>query len=383
MKYGLVLVLGTALSAAAGHGQGTSVAQAVAPEAHGTLAWFAGSQEELAAAAKHEQRPTMIYLWTKGERWCQRLETQSLREDALSKALGGLLLWNTDAEVGSGAILSARFSLTAFPVLLFFDASGAPVERIDGFLSKEALGLEVARVLRQEDTLPGLRRRVALDPADVQLRSRLVDKLWALGGSAEAEEQLEDLRRRDPKRTCPVLRREVLAERMALIEEHFSRTRVLNPGPLVRFLEEERNVELLFLGYASLASLHLRRAEELESVKQPEAARSKRADVRAALTNAASYAPVNAALRLGFALRLFSSFAAHPAELSEPDRALLLQLSAEAVSLAPDEARVHACAALASFFTGDQASASAAARRALELEPGHPEWLSIAQTVGL
>src|SRR5262249_43313465 len=109
-----------------------------------------------------------------------------------------------------------------------------------------------------------LRRRVAEKPDDLELRTSFAVKLEALGDFEGRDAEIEELRKRDRARTSLPLRREVLAERMAKIQEHFDATREINPGPLVRFLEEERRPELLFEGYSSLAALHAQRAEELE-----------------------------------------------------------------------------------------------------------------------
>ncbi len=318
-----------------------------------------------------------------GVPWCARLEAETLSDAKLVESLQPVLAWNADGEQGAGKMLAGRFGVAAFPVLLFFDTDGRAIDRLDGYQLKPRCCDELARVLRNEGTLVELERQLGVKPDDLELRTRLAAKLELLGDPAGCALQIEEIRKRDRKRKSLPMRREEYALKLAAIQRHFEAAREINPGPLVRFLEEERHPELLFEGYRALSAMHLQRADELEAAQQLIVARSKRADLRATIAKAASYMPIDPALQVGFALDAVGVFARFPGDLSDADKALLLQLSSVAVVLLPEDARVHGAAALASFFHGDKPAAAAALRRAMELEPDNPEWARMAQTMGL
>lgn len=363
--------------------QPAAQARALLAASHGTLPWFAGSYEELCEKARRENRPVVVFLWTDGSRWCRRLESEALSDPKLAAAVAGTLAWNADANLGAGKMLSERLGAHACPLLIFFDDQGRALDCLDGYQAKEQFLTDVARVLRNEDTAPDLRRRVDAHQDDLELRTRYAYKLEALGDFAGRDAEIEQIRKRDRGATSLPLRRELYAERLAKIQEHFETTHEINPGPLVRFLEEERHPELLFQGYTALAAMHIQRAEELERAQQVQAARAKRADLRATLIKAAPFVPKNPAVQMDFAIETLSSFATHPAELSAADRAFLMNLCAGAVALDPDEARAQASAGMASFLNGDKPNAAIALRRARELEPDNPEWPELSRSLGL
>ncbi|HTF89113.1 MAG TPA: thioredoxin family protein [Planctomycetota bacterium] len=381
----LVLCLVTAISSA-GQKPVESPTPSVRPHAaqtHGALPWVSITWEELLLESRREQRPVLVYLWADASRWCRRLEAEALSDPKLAKALEGVLLWNADAQAGSGQQLAERFATKNYPVLILFDGQGRALDRLDGYLTKEDLLAEIARVMRNQETALDLAHKLQLHPDDLDLRTRYACKLELLGDFPGRDAQIEQIRKRDRTRTSLPMRREVLAERMAQIQEHFDSTREINPGPLVRFLEEERHPELLFEGYTTLAALHRQRAEELEQAQQLQVARSKRADLRATLILAAGYVPKNAALQLEFAIETVSTFIRVPKELTEVDKAFLIRLSAGAVALAPEEARAQVAAGLAAFYSGDKPNAAIALRRAAELEPDNQEWPALIASLGL
>ncbi len=349
----------------------------------GQLAWQTGTYEALGAKAKAEKRAVLIYLWSQGSPWCARLEADTLSDAKLLESLQPVLAWNADGEQGAGKMLADRFGVAALPVLLCFDTEGRAIDRLDGYQPKPRGCDEVARVLRNEGTLPDLGRQLSARPDDLELRTRYAIKLAALGDHVGYEAQIEAIRKRDTKRKSLFMRREEYAAKLAAIQEHFEAAREINPGPLVRFLEEERHPELLFDGYRALSAMHLQRADELEAAQQLIVARSKRADLRATIAKAASYLPIDPALQVGFTLDTVGVFARFPGDLSDVDKALLLKLSSQAVALLPEDARVQAAAALALFLNGDKPAAAAALRRAMDLEPDNPEWTRMAQTMGL
>lgn len=364
--------------------QATPPAQPSAPvqgsaRSHGSLDWFRGSYEELGAKARTEQRAVMIYLWTDACTWSRRLEREALSDPRLAETLSGLILWNVDLEQGAGKMLGRLFGLGGTPVLLFFDTQGAPVDRLDGYRTPAKMLAAVEAVVKHQGTLSDLRAQLALAPADLELRTRLIAKLDDLGALDERDAELELLRKLDTQRKSLPMRREVMAQALSRIEEHYRTTREINPGPLVRFLESERHPELLFEGYAGLAAMHDRRARELQRSNQLEAARSKRADQRAALAKAAPHLPDDASMRVGFAIDTLEAYLEFHAELNAADRALLLELTDAAVEILPDDPRVQACCAAACHVNGDKAGASAALQRSFELDPQNPYAQNIAE----
>jgi len=361
-------------------------AQAAAPaqqpaRTHGTLGWFAGSYEQLGAKARDEQRGVMIYLWGEGCTWSQRLEREALSDPRLAETLQGLILWNVDLEQGAGKMLGRLFGLSGTPVLLFFDTRGEPVDRLDGYRTPAKLLAAVEAVVKNQGTLGDLRAQLAQKPADLELRTRLIAKLDDLGALDERDAELELLRKLDTQRKSLPMRRELMHQALARIEQHHQTTREINPGPLVRFLEAERHPELLFEGYAGLAAMHDQRARELQRSNQLEAARSKRGDQRVALAKAAQHLPDEASMRVGFAINTLETCIEFHAELNAADRALLLELTDAAVEILPDDPRIQACCAAACHLNGDKAGAAAALQRSFELDPENPYAQNIAEWI--
>ena len=142
-------------------------------QSHGTLPWFAGSYEELGRQSKEQQLQVVIFLWVDASRWCRRLETEALSDPKLAQALDGMLLWNGDAQRDAGKMWAERLGVSSFPVMIFCDSQGHPIERLDGYQPKEQFLTEVARVLRNEGTAPDLRRKLDQGPDDIELRARV------------------------------------------------------------------------------------------------------------------------------------------------------------------------------------------------------------------
>jgi hypothetical protein len=336
---------------------------------HGSLPWFAGSYEELGAKARSEQHAVMIYLRAEADPWSERMEREGLSDPRLATALKGTILWNVEFDQGAGKMLARLFGLTGTPVLLFFDSQGAPADRLDGYRLPDNLLSEVERIVRGEDTLQALQLQLAQRGTDIDLRARYIAKLEALGAWNEGQAQREELRKLDTQRRSVPMRRELMAQALAKIEEHYHTAHEINPGPLVRFLESERHAELLFEGYVTLAAMHDQRSRELQRAHQLDAARSKRADQRLALGKAALQLPEQASLRVGFAVNTVEAYTEFRTELNDADRQLMVVLSSRAAELLPDDARVQAACAAACYLNGDKQGAFGALQTSLELSP--------------
>lgn len=382
-RFGTAVVL--ALIAFAGIlGAGEAAAHAQAPTAaQGGLEWWRGDFASLGARAKEARRPALIYLWSADSRWCPRLESESLRDPRIAKAFDGWILWQADGTRGDGEALARRFDTSAFPVLLFFDGQGRAIDRLNGFRPPDRLLAEIERIRSGSDTAPDLLRRVLENPEDLDLRTRYLDKLLALGDGPGYAEQLEEIRRRDPRGKSLPMRRERMEQELARIAEHHARTREINPGPLVRFLDEERHGELLFEGYSTLASLHRRRCEELENAQQLAVAASKRKDLRRALAKASEHLPEDPSIQVGFSLELVDEYARQPEQLDAFEKRLALELAGRSAALAPTEAPVQASWGLAAFLNGDRKLAAEALSRARGLEPDNRQWIDLSERLAL
>ena len=270
--------------------------------------------------------------WTSWCTWCKVLDRETFSDERVAAKMRGLVCLSVDAESEDGRALAARFSVAAYPALVFLDPDGTPRERIDGYLPPAALLAEVARVERDEGTLRGLQRRVDARPQDLLLRLELagkarnlglrersaaevervraaiergegfdprsVDARWQLsaalrgvGAQELAQAQMRAIVELDPEGRTLVRRRLRLGELVRAMREGYVASGTMDLVPVERFLADEREPELLFSGWEQLHDAHVWLAEEARKRENEEARIAHRAAARAAAREATRSCP--------------------------------------------------------------------------------------------
>lgn len=396
--------------ARAGSRSGEDAPREVQAQAHGKLAWFDGGFDAALAAAGREGRLVFLDFWTDWCTWCKVLDRETFSDERVVARMRGLVCLSVDAESEAGRALAARFSVAAFPALVFLDADGTPRDRIDGFLPPPAFLAEVARVERDQGTLRDLRARVDARPDDLLLRLELagkartlglrelsaaqvervgasiergegfdprsVDARWRLhvalrGAGAEeiAAAQMRAIRELDPEGRSIVLRRLKLGELVRAMREGYLETGAMDSGPVERFLADEREPELLFSGWEQVHDAHVYLAEEARKRENEEARVAHRAKARAAAREATKSCPKE---RVG----AWGKYAAYvhwqdEEDLSDVEKAFAVDAARAAYEAEPasaDHADMLACALA---MAGKVDEARAVLEKALEREPGN------------
>ena len=380
--------------------------------AHGKVAWFAGGFDAALAEAARAKRLVFLDFWTSWCTWCKVLDRETFSDERVAEKLRGLVCLSVDAESEAGRALAARFSVAAYPALVFLDPDGAPRERIDGYLPPAAFLAEVARVERDEGTLRDLQRRVDASPRDLLLRLELAGKARALGlrerSVAEVERvraaiergegfdprsvdarwrlhsalrgvgaedlaraQLRAIEELDPEGRTIVRRRIRIGELARAMREGYFATGTMDLAPLEAFLAAEREPELLHRGWEQVHDARVYLAEEARKREDEEARVAHRAAARAAAREATRSCPQE---RVGS----WCKYAAYvhwqdEEALTDAEKAFAVDAARAAYAAEPasaDHADMLACALA---MAGKRDEARAVLEQAIAREPGNAE----------
>ncbi len=328
------------------------------------LAWFDGTWDELLAKAKEENRIVFVDFWTTWCGWCKRLDRDTLSDDAVVAELKDFLCFSIDAESHAGAPLARRFGVQGYPALVFLDPDGGERDFISGYLPPEHFLGEVRRVKRNEGTLAGLRKRIELEPDDLDARYELAVKYRGLKRTAEHAAQIAEIRRRDPQGMSVASRKLKLEE---LLEELAEKDYEL--GPLMTFLGEETDPGILYRGWyvAWKVEEYLRKVSDDEE----EAAGHWRRFLHAGRV-AWKYVPDRYVSSFGNSLAW--SLYANRSRLADDDKAFALAVAKRAAAAAPEDASTLDTYACCLFLNGDAKEALRVLDRCIALEPTNDDW---------
>lgn len=160
-----------------------------------------------------------------------------------------VLCYSIDSESETGEPIAKKFGVQGLPALLFLDPDGSVRDKITGYLPPEPFIAEVQRIQRNEGTLPDLRKQVAANGKDVDLRWELAQKLQEVGDTEGYEEQMAAIHELDPEGKSLPMRRLAFENTWAECKDS------LEVAPLVAFLQEEQHAEILFDGWGLLSRI--------------------------------------------------------------------------------------------------------------------------------
>lgn len=117
--------------------------EAVAGEAR--IPWV-GSLESARERAASERKLVMVQFYATWCGWCRRLDTRTLADERVVRALEAVVPVRLDAE-GEGRAEASRMGVSGFPVTVFLTPDGREVGRISGYLDAEPFLQELAGIL--------------------------------------------------------------------------------------------------------------------------------------------------------------------------------------------------------------------------------------------
>lgn len=332
-------------------------------EARGKIAWFAGTYEELLEEAARSKRIVFLDFYSHTNTYSKKLERGTYTDPRVVAELADVLCFSIDADSKDSKQQRRRFQIQSAPALVFLDPDGSLRDQISGYFAPEPFLAELRRIKANQGTFSGLRARIRSDPDDLDSRWELACKLRTIGDLVAYEEQVAQLRERDPEGRAPASRRMHLA---ALCS---SASAKLELAPLYDFVNSEKDPALQFEAWWSIWNLE---GQAARSADDPARARQHELRTFAAARALWPLVPVEQHGRLGN--NIAWSFYENRAGATQADLEFALGVAVLAVAAAPDVPAVVDTLACCLFAVGKREEALEQVKRCIQLDPRNPEW---------
>jgi tetratricopeptide (TPR) repeat protein len=340
-------------------------ALAPAQEPRGKVAWFAGNYEELLARAKDGGRLVFLDFFSRSNAYSKKLEKHTYHDPRVVAELAELLCFAIDADGKESKPLRKRFQVQNAPALVFLDPDGALRDQISGYLAPDAFLSELLRIKANRGTFSDLRARIRRDEDDLDSRWELACKLRSMGDLVGYEEQVAELRERDPEGRSRAARR----LRLVVLRSAAEADSALDLEPLYRFVQDEKEPALLFEGWWAIWRLE---GQALRATQDPE--RLRRHELRYFAAARALWPLVPEEQHGLLGNNIAWSFYENRARASRSDLEFALGVALKAVAAAPDVPAVVDTLACCLFAVGKREAALVEVKRCIELDPQNPEW---------
>ena len=139
----------------------------LAGPSHGDIQWEKNWDSAI-AAAKKDGAIVMADVYTDWCRWCKVLDQQTFSNAQVQKDLDGIIAVKINAEAAPDSAVARRFGVRSYPTVLFVDADGFEIDRLNGFLPPAAFRNRLAGVREGSTTLRAYLGRIAADSTDVE-----------------------------------------------------------------------------------------------------------------------------------------------------------------------------------------------------------------------
>lgn len=312
-----------------------------------TVPWWRGSLEGALAEAGRRDAMVMVDVWAEWCHWCTLFEEEVFPDPLVAAELGrGILPLRLEVDQAKEVNLefAEAYEIGALPVILFLDAQGEVLHRVDSYKIPADFLLEIAAARDAATPLDRLEARAAQDPSPENLLA-LGERLRREG---RVEQSLELFRRTleaDPRGEAGPGSDALWRLAEARLEQGD------REGALDRL---ERLGEAMRIGPRTGPSFY-ERLRILESLGRPDA-------ILAVYRRMAARLPEEPGVLSDYAWYL----AMRRTDLEEAERA-----ARRAVELAPGEADVFDTLAEVLFTRGEVKGAVSAIEKAIELDPGN------------
>jgi len=344
-----------------------------------SLDWFEGSFEDLLAKAKEEQRPIFLHFWAKWSR--KSIELNRVYQDpAVIAALDGWICYSIDSVLKPGrpSELARRFNAEKPPRLLFLDSEGNVIDHLLELSDERAptadeLVTEIERIKAGKGTIPALAEEVAAAPDDLMLRWRYAKKLRFVGDQDGFDEQVAEIRKRDPQEESLPLRW-LRVEGWQAILTDYTRTitdarKGIAAAELAEFLADETHPRLLYEGWSSVASYWSNQALHAKRSYEHDDARRYSAQFIAALRKTRDHVTEEDLKLTGaYTPALIYQFRDY---VDDDAKELALTIAEQVTELMPKSSDALDSYACALYMNGRKAEAVETIRRARELDPSN------------
>lgn len=340
-----------------------------------SIAWHRGTFDEALARARAESRQVFVVFRRNGCKLCDEFFRDTLTHPAVVAEFADSVCVSIDGMEEAGAALVTRYGVAEYPTAVWLSPEGVARDRVVGVLGPTELLHEAQRIRADRETIPELRRRIAADEDNVDLRWRLAQKLRASGDGVGAEEQIARIKKLDPSGRSKPMRLMRLDELRVQVRRTYDEARgAFDVSPFARALEHEADPEVLFRGWSIVADFEVGALARIQQAREstPVQAAAARARRREALQRAWPHCPRDEMIEFGNALAW--SFYESTEELGAEEKAFALQVAARAAELAPEAPAVVDTLACCLWMNGKKDEALAAARRCVELDPKNDAW---------
>src|SRR5262249_19838511 len=132
-----------------------------------------------------------------------KLEKDTLSRPEVVAELASMLCYRIDvdakdADAKESRAAKKRYQVLNAPALVFLDPDGSLRDQITGYFAAEPFLAELRRIKANERTFSDLRARIARQADDLDSRWELATKLRAIGDVRGYEQQVAEIRERDP-----------------------------------------------------------------------------------------------------------------------------------------------------------------------------------------
>jgi thioredoxin-related protein len=334
-----------------------------AQDPRGKVAWFAGSYDELLARAKSTKRIVFLDFYSRSNTYSKKLEKITYNDPRVVTELASMLCFAIDADTKESKPLRKAFQVQSPPALVFLDPDGSLRDQLSGYFGPDPFLMELRRIQANQGTFSDLRARIRANENDLDSRWQLACKLRSMGDLLGYEEQVRELRERDPEG------RSLASRRLRLMALHLDAKGKLELDPLYRFVQAEQDPALLFEGWWAIWEIE---GQALRAAQDPEAVRRHELRFFAA---ARALWPLVPEEKHGFlGNNIAWSFYENRARAAPSDLEFALSVAVKAAAAAPDVPAVVDTLACCLFAVGKREEALVEVKRCIELDPQNPEW---------